>query len=66
MAAGDVTPDSRTSESPVTQELDRLERHPHVARLIRSLADHPPIVVRAEPPMRLAAILLAPMVSRSF
>jgi len=59
MAAGDATPEHRTSESPVTQELDRLERHPHVARLIRSLADHPPIVVRPEPPMRLAAILLA-------
>src|SRR5436190_9389371 len=41
------------------KELDRLERHPHVARLIRSLAEHPPIVVRPEPQMRLAAILLA-------
>jgi 8-oxo-dGTP pyrophosphatase MutT (NUDIX family) len=59
MAAGDPTPDPRTSQIPVTQELDRLERHPYVARLVRSLADHPPLVVRAEPPMRLAAILLA-------
>jgi 8-oxo-dGTP pyrophosphatase MutT (NUDIX family) len=43
----------------VTEELDRLERHPHVARLIRSLAAHPPIVIEPEPGMRLAAILLA-------
>jgi 8-oxo-dGTP pyrophosphatase MutT (NUDIX family) len=41
------------------KELDRLERHPSVARLIRSLAQHPPVVVRPEPQMRLAAILLA-------
>jgi len=40
-------------------ELDRLERHPNVARLIRSLAQHPPVVVEPEPEMRLAAILLA-------
>jgi 8-oxo-dGTP pyrophosphatase MutT (NUDIX family) len=40
-------------------ELDHLERHPNVARLIRSLADHPPVVVQPEPQMRLAAILLA-------
>jgi 8-oxo-dGTP pyrophosphatase MutT (NUDIX family) len=42
-----------------SQELDRLERHPHVARLRRSLAEHPPVVVEPEPHMRLAAILLA-------
>jgi 8-oxo-dGTP pyrophosphatase MutT (NUDIX family) len=41
------------------KELDDLERHPNVARLIRSLAEHPPVVVRPEPHMRLAAILLA-------
>jgi 8-oxo-dGTP pyrophosphatase MutT (NUDIX family) len=41
------------------KELDRLERHPSVARLIRSLAEHPPVVVDPEPQMRLAAILLA-------
>ena len=52
-------PDPRTPGSPITQELDRLERHPHVARLIRSLAAHPPVVVHPEPGMRLAAILLA-------
>jgi len=52
-------PDPRTSGAPITQELDRLERHPHVARLIRSLAQHPPVVVQPEPEMRLAAILLA-------
>ena len=40
-------------------ELDHLERHPNVARLIRSLAEHPPVVVEPEPHMRLAAILLA-------
>jgi 8-oxo-dGTP pyrophosphatase MutT (NUDIX family) len=43
----------------ISQELDRLARHPHVARLMRSLADHPPVVVQPEPHMRLAAILLA-------
>jgi len=43
----------------VSQELDLLERHPHVVRLRRSLAEHPPIVVEPEPHMRLAAILLA-------
>ena len=52
-------PDPRTPGAPITQELDRLERHPHVARLIRSLAQHPPVVVQPEPEMRLAAILLA-------
>ena len=41
------------------KELDHLERHPNVARLIRSLAEHPPVVVQPEPQMRLAAILLA-------
>ena len=41
------------------KELDQLERHPNVARLIRSLAEHPPVVVEPEPQMRLAAILLA-------
>ena len=43
----------------VSEELDRLERHPHVVRLRRSLAEHPPVVVPPEPHMRLAAILLA-------
>ena len=43
----------------VSEELDRLERHPHIARLMRSLADQPPVVVQPEPHMRLAAILLA-------
>lgn len=43
----------------VTEELDRLERHPHVVRLRRSLAEHPPVVVHPEAHMRLAAILLA-------
>jgi 8-oxo-dGTP pyrophosphatase MutT (NUDIX family) len=43
----------------VSEELDRLEQHPHVVRLRRSLAEHPPVVVRPEPHMRLAAILLA-------
>ena len=43
----------------VSEELDRLERHPHVVRLRRSLAEHPPVVVEPEPHMRLAAILLA-------
>ena len=43
----------------VSDELDQLERHPHVARLRRSLAEHPARVVRPEPHMRLAAILLA-------
>src|SRR5688572_29932361 len=43
----------------VSEELDRLEWHPHVVRLRRSLAEHPPVVVEPEPHMRLAAILLA-------
>jgi 8-oxo-dGTP pyrophosphatase MutT (NUDIX family) len=42
-----------------SEELDRLERDPHVVRLRRSLAEHPPVVVQPEPHMRLAAILLA-------
>lgn len=42
-----------------SQELDRLERHPHVVRLVRSLAEHPPVVAEVEGPVRLAAILLA-------
>jgi len=49
----------RASGSATARELDDLERHPHVARLIRSLAERPPVVVRPEPQMRLAAILLA-------
>jgi len=52
-------PNPQTPAAQITQELDRLERHPHVARLIRSLAQHPPVVVQPEPEMRLAAILLA-------
>ena len=59
MSSGFEPSDFPISSSEITKELDRLERHPHVARLIRSLADHPPIVVRPEPQMRLAAILLA-------
>ena len=43
----------------VSEELDRLERHPHVVRLRRSLAEHPPVVIQPEPHVRLAAILLA-------
>ena len=43
----------------VSEELDRLERHPHVVRLRRSLAEHPSLIVLPEPHMRLAAILLA-------
>jgi 8-oxo-dGTP pyrophosphatase MutT (NUDIX family) len=42
-----------------SQELDRLERHPHVVRLMRSLAEHPPVVAKVEGSVRLAAILLA-------
>lgn len=42
-----------------TEELDRLERHPTVSRLLRSLAEHPPVVAQPEPQTRLAAILLA-------
>jgi 8-oxo-dGTP pyrophosphatase MutT (NUDIX family) len=43
----------------VSQELDRLERHPLVARLLRSLAEHPGRLVDVEGPVRRAAILLA-------
>lgn len=43
----------------VSEELDRLERHPHVVRLLRSLAEHPPLIVEPAPNARLAAILLA-------
>ena len=42
-----------------SEELDRLERHPHVVRLMRSLAENPPIVAELEEPVRRAAILLA-------
>ena len=42
----------------VSAELDRLERQPHIVRLLRSLAEHPPLVVDADDTMRLAAILL--------
>jgi 8-oxo-dGTP pyrophosphatase MutT (NUDIX family) len=59
MASGFEPSDLPASAFAITKELDRLERHPHVARLIRSLADHPPTVVQPEPGMRLAAILLA-------
>ena len=43
----------------VSAELDRLESHPHVARLLRSLAEHPPVVAQLDEPVRRAAILLA-------
>ena len=59
MPSGFEPPDPPTSAAEITKELDRLERDPYVARLIRSLANHPPIIVVPEPPMRLAAILLA-------
>ncbi len=59
MASGFEPSDLPASTSAITKELDRLERHPHVARLIRSLAVHPPTVVQPEPAMRLAAICLA-------
>jgi 8-oxo-dGTP pyrophosphatase MutT (NUDIX family) len=42
-----------------TGELDRLQSHPRIARLLRSLAEHPPVVVEAESAVRRAAILLA-------
>ena len=42
-----------------SEELDRLQRHPHVVRLLRSLAEHPPIIAELEGPVRRAAILLA-------
>ena len=59
MPSGFEPPDPPTSAAEITKELDRLERDPYVARLIRSLANHPPIIVVPEPLMRLAAILLA-------
>jgi 8-oxo-dGTP pyrophosphatase MutT (NUDIX family) len=43
----------------VSEELDRLEAHPYVVRLLRSLAEHPPRVATIEEPVRRAAILLA-------
>src|SRR6476469_670142 len=42
-----------------TAELDRLQSHPRIVRLLRSLAEHPPVVVEAEETVRRAAILLA-------
>jgi len=41
-----------------TAELDRLQSHPGIARLLRSLAEHPPVMVEAEESVRRAAILL--------
>ncbi|HTK49110.1 MAG TPA: CoA pyrophosphatase [Gemmatimonadaceae bacterium] len=43
----------------MSEELDRLEAHPYVVRLLRSLAEHPPRVATIEEPVRRAAILLA-------
>jgi 8-oxo-dGTP pyrophosphatase MutT (NUDIX family) len=43
----------------VTEELDRLQRHPSVARLLRSLAEHPGRVAPHGNEVRRAAILLA-------
>lgn len=40
-------------------ELDRLASHPLVARFARTLAERPGVQIVAEPPTRLAAILLA-------
>ena len=42
-----------------TAELDRLQSHPRIVRLLRSLAEHPPVMVEAEESVRRAAILLA-------
>ena len=42
-----------------TAELDRLQSHPRIVRLLRSLAEHPPLEVEAEETVRRAAILLA-------
>ncbi len=42
-----------------TAELDRLQAHPRIVRLLRSLAEHPPVEVEAEESVRRAAILLA-------
>ena len=41
-----------------TAELDRLQSHPRIARLLRSLAEHSPVMVEAEESVRRAAILL--------
>lgn len=41
-----------------TAELDRLQSHPRIVTLLRSLAEHPPVVVEAEESVRRAAILL--------
>ena len=40
------------------EELDRLESHPLIERFARALAEHPGREIHAEPPTRLAAILL--------
>jgi 8-oxo-dGTP pyrophosphatase MutT (NUDIX family) len=45
--------------SEASDELDRLERHPLVARLLRSLSQRPGTMVDVEGPVRRAAILLA-------
>jgi 8-oxo-dGTP pyrophosphatase MutT (NUDIX family) len=42
-----------------TAELDRLQSHPRIVRLLRSLAEHPSVVVEVEERVRRAAILLA-------
>jgi len=42
-----------------TAELDRLQSHPRIVTLLRSLAEHPPVVVEVEESVRRAAILLA-------
>jgi 8-oxo-dGTP pyrophosphatase MutT (NUDIX family) len=42
-----------------TEELDRLQTHPHIVRLLRSLAEHPPIEADPAEAVRRAAILLA-------
>jgi 8-oxo-dGTP pyrophosphatase MutT (NUDIX family) len=45
--------------SAASEELDRLERHPLVARLLRTLSQRPGRTVEMEGPVRRAAILLA-------
>jgi 8-oxo-dGTP pyrophosphatase MutT (NUDIX family) len=42
-----------------TAELDRLQSHPRIVTLLRSLAEHPPVVVEVGETVRRAAILLA-------
>ena len=42
-----------------TAELDRLQSHPRIVRLLRALAEHPPLEVEAAAAVRRAAILLA-------